>query len=402
MFRLENIDGLSIEELYTRLEQPRKTPVRREDGRAPGPEAPEYTVLPAFIYIPCHEVKDPAILICDLGEAFLVDEGPSHQLCTPLLLCPPEMIFADARVSKPADIWTLACTIYEVTGERDLFEALWPDRVDIGAEHVSTLGKPPAPWWDGWKGREDYFLEDGTWNVSKERVHESKSRPLELRVEMNGRALSPEYDHEDRAALAGLLRGMLRYDPEKRATIDEIMGSTWMRVYGKHHGSAKKDNAAPHGRFTTEIHEVHDLPAQNGQCEGPQVSPKKDHMELQDATLMDISMETGNHDVHDLPAQNGQCEEPQVGPKKDHMELQEATSMDISVDTSMEISPESSPESSPGSSMSSDNGKSSTTSDGDAELEEKHDSDDGHAAMGEKHDSDNGHAESKGKDNSVN
>ena len=217
--------------------EPQKTPIQRLDDGPPGPEAPRYSVCPVLTAIPSDEILNPQVLICDFGEAFLADEGPRHQLHTPLLLCPPEVIFADARVGQPADVWTLGCTIYDIMGERPLFEGWMPDRDDVAAEIVSALGKPPTPWWDGWRKRNEFFLEDGTWNVSEKRCHDAKSRSLETRVKDNGRELGPEYSAEDQIALTELLRGMLRYSPEERMTMAEIMECEWMKRYNDINGN---------------------------------------------------------------------------------------------------------------------------------------------------------------------
>ncbi len=232
LLRLGNLDSLSVEELYTRLGEPQKTLIIRTDGRPLGPGVPEYSVQPACTCTPSDELTDPTILICDLGEAFMADKGPHHQLHTPLLLCPPEMIFADAGVGKPADIWALACTIHDIMGERPLFEGFWVDRNDVAAEMVSALGRPPASWWNGWQHRDEFFLEDGTWNVNPKRWHDSRSLSLEARVKLNGRVNDFGFTSEEQAAWIELLRAMLIYEPEKRMTIREALDSTWVKQYG--------------------------------------------------------------------------------------------------------------------------------------------------------------------------
>ena len=56
----------------------------------------------------------------------------------------PETTFAKDLLGFPADVWTSACSIYEIMGERPLFEGAFPDRDDIISEMVSTLGPPPS------------------------------------------------------------------------------------------------------------------------------------------------------------------------------------------------------------------------------------------------------------------
>lgn len=197
-----------------------------------GPGVPEYSINYATTCIPSDELLDPHILISDFGEAFMADEGPSHQLHTPLLLCPPEMIFANATTGKPADVWSLACTIFDIMGEQLPFEGWMPDRDDVAAEMVSALGLPPSPWWQGWGRREDFFLQDGTWNVNPKRWHDPIYRPLKERIKHNGRVIDSEFTAEEEVVWIELLRGMLVYEPDNRMTIHEALGSTWMREYG--------------------------------------------------------------------------------------------------------------------------------------------------------------------------
>ena len=65
-----------------------------------------------------------------------------------MLFRSPETIFADAHSNKATDIWTLGCTIYELMGERSLFEGFAWDRDFVVAEHVSALEKPPQHLWE--------------------------------------------------------------------------------------------------------------------------------------------------------------------------------------------------------------------------------------------------------------
>lgn len=229
--RHDNIDQLSVEEIYQLFGDPVLTLVERYDGAPPRPAAPEYTVMNAQNWRWGEDVCDSMLLMCDFGEAFMAEYGPRHELHTPLLLCPPEALFVNASTSTPADIWTLACTIYEVMGCRTLFSDFMPTLDSVLAEQVETIGLPPDGWWDSWKSREKYFHKDGTPNMEKSR-DEQKPRALATRVRENGRENDPEWINEDLKSFTELLQGMLVYEPEKRLTMEEVLGSRWMRGYG--------------------------------------------------------------------------------------------------------------------------------------------------------------------------
>ena len=187
LLQLPNLDALSIDELYHRLGEPERTPITRVDGASLGPEVPSYSVQPAYVGIASDEVTDPRIKIADFGEAFFADTAKGHNLHTPILFRPPELYFSKDQLGLPADVWTLACTLYEILGERPLFGGLMPDSDDLIAEMISTLGPLPQHWWDSWRKRSEFFLEDGTWTTSTKRLIDGKFRPLSERIYRMGR-----------------------------------------------------------------------------------------------------------------------------------------------------------------------------------------------------------------------
>ena len=202
------------------------------DGAALGPEVPSYSVMPAELVIASDEITDPRIMISDFGEAWLSNIETRDELQTPVLYIPPEATFAKDSIGKPADIWTLGCSLYGILGERPLFEGFMPDRDDIIAEMVSALGLLPQQWWSSWQARGDFFHEDGSWRTDMERAHDSKSRPLLLRIQRMGRQKVAEFTADEAASLEKMLRGMLIYDSSKRATAKDVMASDWMKRWG--------------------------------------------------------------------------------------------------------------------------------------------------------------------------
>lgn len=204
------------------------------DQSRTGPEAPNYCVPPGMIFQSCEEVQDPRIIISDFGEAFF--ENYEHKdLRTPILLLPPEFIFNEP-LSKAADVWTLAHTLYEILGERPLFEGFMPDEDHVVAEMISTLGNLPERWWNRWERRPDFFHEDRSWNEDTSRAHAPYSRPLVERLSIMGRGQDPatcEFSMEEMSCLENLLRSMLAFEPSTRTTTKMTISSEWMQKWGR-------------------------------------------------------------------------------------------------------------------------------------------------------------------------
>ncbi|KAK4152905.1 protein kinase dsk1 [Chaetomidium leptoderma] len=229
-----NIDHLSPDELYSRYHFD-TAPVRRVNGAAPEPHAPPYAVWSMPIKTPADKLVDPIIKISDYGTSFVTADNPSPQLCTPTLYRPPEALFDDRIIPFAADIWTFGVNLYEVLGERPLFETFTWDRDDILADIISTLGLPPQRWWDAWANRGEFFERDGEWRKGGiiSRIYDPVWRPLSQRMWDMGRGEKPEgceWDVEggEMRALEDLFRGVLAWEPNERWTAEDLVGSEYM------------------------------------------------------------------------------------------------------------------------------------------------------------------------------
>ncbi|KAI1122750.1 kinase domain-containing protein [Nemania abortiva] len=226
-----DINHFSPSELYERYRLD-KAPIRRFDGAALEPHAPPYAVYPMNTGMSADKVVDPIIKISDYGTSFIVSTETSPKLHTPALYLPPEDFFGEP-ITQAADIWTLGVSLYEVLGERPLFETFAWDRDDIMAEMVSTLGPPPARWWDAWENRKEFFEPDGSWVRNIKRICTPVSRPLHQRMWDMGRGETREtcqWDVErgEMRALEELLRGMMAYEPAERLTAEQLVASEYV------------------------------------------------------------------------------------------------------------------------------------------------------------------------------
>ena len=227
------LDAWTVDEVYKNLGEPKREPNRRVDDGPLGPEVSSYSVFPVDMTIPAERIEKSRIRISDFGEAFSGE--PPKTLRTPIFLLPPEVIFHE-EPGPAADIWTLACIIYEILGETSLFQTLFASKDDILAEMISTLGPLPSRWWPLWQNRPKYFTEDGSWIPELQGRLPQITRPLKERLWNMGRGRTPEqceFSVEEMASLGKLLAAMLVYEPSERITIDEVVESDYMTRWGR-------------------------------------------------------------------------------------------------------------------------------------------------------------------------
>ncbi|KAL5334094.1 kinase domain-containing protein [Aspergillus crustosus] len=234
LFRLPGFDSLTVPELYQRFGKPDKVPITRLDGKPSGLQAPPHAIFPMNFSVLANEMNDPEIMISDYGTSFVISQTPSPTLYTPALYAPPEDLFKE-RITHPAaaDIWTLGVNLYEVLGERPLFETFSWDRDDIIAEMISTLGQLPERWWKSWANRPEFFEADGSWAADYRRISTPIFRRLHQRLWDMGRGETEEECKWDvkggeLAALEELLRAMMTFEPADRPTVDQVLRSEYM------------------------------------------------------------------------------------------------------------------------------------------------------------------------------
>jgi len=168
LFRLnDSIDTWSQEEIYERLDQPRKDEIKTLSGSAPGESAPRYLVQPCSLLNP--QILSEDILLVDFGCAFPSDSPPSNpdDICLTISYSAPEVIF-DSKMSVYSDIWALGCVLFEIRSGGQLFGDWIGTKDDVLRQMVQAFGKLPEPWWTAWGKRILFFDEDGeprkTWD----------------------------------------------------------------------------------------------------------------------------------------------------------------------------------------------------------------------------------------------
>lgn len=231
MFHLpDSIVELSPGELYQKYGQPNVEPFVRLDGKPLSDGVPTHGVVPIWLGKESElmTLSEAKIFVTDFGESFLPSITPRHYSNTPGILAPPETFFLPHEpLSFPSDIWTLACTLWDIIGQRPLFEGFNPSSDWMIKEHVDALGKLPCDWWQRWDARERWFTEEA------KRTSEGAGRSLcnrfvdSIQEPRQGSAMEDVREAE-KSALLTILRGMLAFRPRERLTAAEITKSEWM------------------------------------------------------------------------------------------------------------------------------------------------------------------------------
>lgn len=221
-------------------------PILRADGEPLPANAPPQAVVPLYLGRMAEEftVDDAnGLILGDFGEAFApaTEDRLGGDCNTPVAMRAPEALFEpDTPISFSADIWSLGTAIWEILGMGFIFdESATVD--EIVAQQIDILGSEglPQAWREHWERPqwEELVTEtevhvprrpttgDGDWEAWP---------PLEQAFEVfvqkyrrEQKAMGVFGDEEARAILE-LMRGMLRFKPEERMTIHEVLQSEWM------------------------------------------------------------------------------------------------------------------------------------------------------------------------------
>ncbi|KKK16742.1 hypothetical protein AOCH_004456 [Aspergillus ochraceoroseus] len=174
------IDHFPTSELYERFGEPESEAVIRVDGKPLSNGVPANVYVPAWFGARSDDIAlgEERIILTDFGESFNPHETLRFSSKTLPLLQPPEARFSDEPLSFASDIWTLACTIWEIFGLRPLFEAFYPTADRVTAEQVEAIGILPPEWWKKWSRRLEWFNEEGELDLKPDvsRGHDSMRR----------------------------------------------------------------------------------------------------------------------------------------------------------------------------------------------------------------------------------
>ncbi|KAI0190627.1 kinase-like domain-containing protein [Xylaria flabelliformis] len=257
---LSQLDRAQMLEL---VEEPEAYEVQTVSGVDPRPRGPEYCVLPLTSEW-CEKLIVEEIAITDFGESFLMSSA-RQSTGIPTSYAAPEILFRQP-VGIEVDIWSLACTFYEIRTGRSLFGgSFWGSAFErVVYELEVMLGPLPNLYkkvWDdeGCKGpdhivkaiedagsivkmaatcslaslncaRTDITDDTGYNDVFEAKLGKKRIQyPPCIGEGVDKPPVEYRYEDEEVRDLANLLRQMLQYHPENRISAEVIKGHRWLK-----------------------------------------------------------------------------------------------------------------------------------------------------------------------------
>ncbi|PWY89710.1 kinase-like protein [Aspergillus sclerotioniger CBS 115572] len=222
-------DRLSDQELYVRYGEPESEPIARFDGRVLPSCIPSRAILPVWLGEASEDLLLPEanLLLSDFGEAFAPAKENKFDSHTPLVYRAPEARFEAKPLSFPSDIWSLACSIWDIIAESPLFEGFLATEDDMTCEHVDALGVLPSEWWQQWEARQRKFTEDGK-PINRKSFRSLQDRFKDSIQDPRQTVGMPPFEPAERTALLSMLRPMLSFKPENRPSAKDVLASEWM------------------------------------------------------------------------------------------------------------------------------------------------------------------------------
>lgn len=235
------LDELSISDFREKFGEPETVPVSRVDEKLLTSNAPTHAVVPLYLGKKAQEftLEDAhGLILGDFGEAFSPATEPrlGRECNTPVAKRAPEAFFEpDNHISYPSDIWSLGTAIWEILGMKFIFSEL-ETQDEIVAQQIDVLGSSnfPAAWRKQWERLDEEEREESktiprrptgvreTWpsldNAFEEFVQKYRRK----------REAAGIFEEQEVLAILDLMRRMLRFRPEERLTIDEVLKSEWM------------------------------------------------------------------------------------------------------------------------------------------------------------------------------
>jgi serine/threonine protein kinase len=138
------------------------------------------------------------------------------------------VVAVPAIASKAADVWALACTIFELRAATPLFDSFFASPDQLLRQVVQTLGRLPERWWRAWPAR-TLFFNDASGKPHQSWAHVPAGRPLVVEFSLHDciadigtESTAPAPLVVEEAQLEDLLAQLLRYEPDERSSATEI------------------------------------------------------------------------------------------------------------------------------------------------------------------------------------
>ncbi|KAG7413893.1 SRSF protein kinase 3 [Fusarium oxysporum f. sp. rapae] len=235
----DRIKRLSPDQLHERHSHPTTVPVTRLDGLPLDENAPRNAVLPIWLGQKSEDVAlaDAKILLGDFGESYLPSQEKRQYSNAPIRYRAPETQFPDVcqPLSFSSDIWSLGCLLWNVVGQRPLFDAWTLSEDDILQDQIDLLGEIPEEWSAYGAKRSEYWVEDVeeetstqaaaqggfTWNARFERCVQQGRRES---------GMEP-MSKDEKEAFIDMMKKMITFRPEDRVSAKDLLESRWMKQW---------------------------------------------------------------------------------------------------------------------------------------------------------------------------
>ena len=115
---------------------------------------------------------------------------------------------------------------------RSLFDATLATLDYMASQQIDILGQLPPEWWEAWEARHKYFEkieEPKKGRFVYPSLEQSFEKYVQASRQRDGMGC---FDDGEKRAILDILRPMLAFKPEERATAEDVLGSDWMVNWG--------------------------------------------------------------------------------------------------------------------------------------------------------------------------
>ncbi|KAJ4475817.1 kinase-like protein [Lentinula lateritia] len=222
----------SDREVYEYFGAPVTDTVRTCNGEPVGPHAPSQLIeaIDHSMFMETHLLQED-IMAIDFGQAYAILDPPKDYRPNAMLSYMSPEAFFELRAGPEADVWALGCAIFEIRAGFPLFDYFFPSSTEILTQIVTTLGRLPNPWWDAFKNQAQFDEDDLV--VSSIRDQLCSLGTSDEILTSNERTIfevsEMRMDGKEVDLLVDLLGKMMRYRPEDRIEIREVVNHAWFK-----------------------------------------------------------------------------------------------------------------------------------------------------------------------------
>ncbi|GAP88110.1 putative CMGC protein kinase [Rosellinia necatrix] len=281
MMRLDGLDEMDEGQVVALLGKPRRRRVVLRTGESVRPGMTTSPGVPRHLVVPvrmdwCRRLLSDSVAVVDFGGSYFAGAAPEDNDYTVAYAAPEVLLWGSGDCGPHSDVWSLACTIFQIRHGPALFPSLDEPEVPYDVLDLEImLGPLPEPFrtarrraiaallakeypdhnFEGIELRDDKMTDlDPTMCTRAELLAEinriigseystvmeavldrrRKNRPRVTDVSSgstdDGKRVPEVYclTWEEVVQLSALLQKMLRYNPSERITMEEVLRDPWI------------------------------------------------------------------------------------------------------------------------------------------------------------------------------